>query len=1241
MAWDFRRPARRSRNSFLWQGLVLSAGLLCAYAQPVNAQAIPPGTNLNGVAAPNGGAWTLQGDAFLSNTTTALVTKALPSVFSIVGVPSGSLITLNDGAAHYGRFSTPASSVLNLSNITFSGGLAGGIGADAIGGALRLGANSTLNLSGTVSFSGNEAATDAGAIHSTGSTSIVGNNAELRFLNNTSSRFGGAETAGTLSFSGSFTNIVIDGNTGPAIFASTGVVLDTQTSGALAITNNNGLSTGGGLRAGADGITIRGSYGSILIEGNTADGPFGGGLAASTPGSIAFNATVGSLAIRNNSSTRAGAIGSGGAISFDGSYGTVLITGNTADGGGAMNAPGLISFGANAPTTIGSMLITGNSVTNSGGVLAPGAGISIVPASIGDILISGNQAGINGGAFIANGPIVISNGNPVGSANNLTITANQAGRHGGAIYGNSVGGIALGGNYANIAITSNVAGQNGGALHALGRIAIGDASSNVGSLIISGNSSTTSRGGAAYAGTAIDLAGNYGSVLISGNTAQVHGGAFYSLGNITLAPASGSMDLINNTAVTSFGGFALASGTFSLTSAGPTLIAGNTAGTSGGAIYAGSNLSLTAAGGDITFTGNRQGSSPNAIYFNNDLGTGTATFDVASGRSILFFDPVESNAANGLLSLAKTGPGIISFDGARLANQAERWSRIYGQTIVSGGTFEIANGATYGVLASDVAGVAPTSFTTLAGTALQGGTAAFLRADSVSLAGDLSIAGRQADRSIFTIDTSALALNGGNVRFNTFLNDASVQNTDLLVLNLGTSATTGTASVIVSNVGGLGAVTVGDGIRIVQTSSGTTAGAFQLGRPVVAGPYEYLLYRGSFDGTAPNDWYLRSTAEPEPPAPPTPPAPTPGPSPLPNYRREVSLYSALPAMGLIYGRTIIDSLHERIGEQRPTETAPATEERVILCPDTRRGERCTTRVQVDPAAAASSRSYASLGWGRIIGSHGNRDGGPGGIFRNGPNFDYDIFALQAGIDLYRGWNADGSRDHAGIYGAIGRIQGDVTHYNGIRAGTNTIDGYSLGAYWTHFGPSGWYLDGVVQGTWFDAEADSKRLIKLDRSGFGLAASLEGGYPIALGNGWIIEPQAQLVYQTLLSGSGHDGAALVHFSDVDSLAGRIGARLARTWALDDDDLRAAGRTMTAWLKASLWNEFLGDPKTSFSSATGPVAFRSDLGGAWAELRAGIDAKIAANTALFATAGYSVGFDGRSHAYDGRLGVKVTW
>jgi outer membrane autotransporter protein len=44
---------------------------------------------------------------------------------------------------------------------------------------------------------------------------------------------------------------------------------------------------------------------------------------------------------------------------------------------------------------------------------------------------------------------------------------------------------------------------------------------------------------------------------------------------------------------------------------------------------------------------------------------------------------------------------------------------------------------------------------------------------------------------------------------------------------------------------------------------------------------------------------------------------------------------------------------------------------------------------------------------------------------------------------------------------------------------------------------------------------------LDTEGWGLIASLEGGYPIALPTGWTIEPEAQAVFQRLSFSDGAD------------------------------------------------------------------------------------------------------------------------
>ena len=85
----------------------------------------------------------------------------------------------------------------------------------------------------------------------------------------------------------------------------------------------------------------------------------------------------------------------------------------------------------------------------------------------------------------------------------------------------------------------------------------------------------------------------------------------------------------------------------------------------------------------------------------------------------------------------------------------------------------------------------------------------------------------------------------------------------------------GPTRISVRNAGGAGDLTVGDGILVVEgLNNGATANvphAFGLGAPVVAGPYEYFLFRGGTGAGASDDWFLRNTLGPVPPEPPGPP----------------------------------------------------------------------------------------------------------------------------------------------------------------------------------------------------------------------------------------------------------------------------------------------------------------------------------------------------------------------------------
>lgn len=464
------------------------------------------------------------------------------------------------------------------------------------------------------------------------------------------------------------------------------------------------------------------------------------------------------------------------------------------------------------------------------------------------------------------------------------------------------------------------------------------------------------------------------------------------------------------------------------------------------------------------------------------------------------------------------------------------------------------------------------------------------------------------------------------IGLNTRLNgDASPS--DRLVIDGGSA--TGQSRLAIANAGGRGALTTGNGILVVDAVNGgtTDAGAFALAGTVVAGPYEYSLARGSRDASNAQAWYLRSTLDcsggpsppcpappqptpPEPPVPPGPPSP-PGPAPVPNYRTEVSLYSALPALALRYGWATLGNLHERVGEEE----------------------------QLRDRGDLRGEEALNGSWVRVIGESGDVDGDRRGIYGNGPHYDYDLLALQVGLDAYAEEHEDGQRDHAGLYLGYGRIRSDVTHYNGRDAGHDEIKGTSLGLYWSHFWDGGAYLDAVWQGTWAKATARSTAPLDLKHDGFGWAGSLEGGYPFHRDT-QVFEPQAQVIYQTINHDDSQDGAATIRYRDMDSLAARLGMRWTNTWT-QEPTAQGIRRLLTGWLRLNLWREFRGRPITEFSSADGYVPFQANMRGSWWQLNGGVTWQLDAATSLYANLGYQRGFGRSFDAWDGKVGVRLNW
>ena len=167
---------------------------------------------------------------------------------------------------------------------------------------------------------------------------------------------------------------------------------------------------------------------------------------------------------------------------------------------------------------------------------------------------------------------------------------------------------------------------------------------------------------------------------------------------------------------------------------------------------------------------------------------------------------------------------------------------------------------------------------------------------------------------------------GGQLALQTVLG-ADNSASDKLVVSQGPLK--GTTAISITNLGGTGALTVQDGIEVVQATQGATssAGAFSLAGPVSAGAFDYHLFRGGVTAGTEQNYYLRSTvpAQPTPDTVITPPTPAPGtpalpPNPgstaIPLYRAEVPVYAVLfqAAEQIVQG--MLGTYHERVGDQR-------------------------------------------------------------------------------------------------------------------------------------------------------------------------------------------------------------------------------------------------------------------------------------------------------------------------------------
>ncbi len=540
-------------------------------------------------------------------------------------------------------------------------------------------------------------------------------------------------------------------------------------------------------------------------------------------------------------------------------------------------------------------------------------------------------------------------------------------------------------------------------------------------------------------------------------------------------------------------------------------------------------------------------------------------------------------------NLVKTGTGTLTLTGA---------NSYTGTTTVASGT--LLAGAANTLSAASAHSVASGATLDLAG--------ASQTVASLTNSGTVSLVGTTPGTRLNV--NGAYVGNNGTLRLGTALGDSNSA-TDRLVLNGAGASASGNTTVQVTNLGGLGAQTTGSGIEVVSALNGatttaqTTKSAFTLaGGHVDAGAFEYTLHAADASGAGEN-WYLRS--ETTVPAT-TPVVVTPGtpagaatpatPVTVPTYRAEVPLFSALPQQVRQADWAMLGNLHQRMGDE--------------------------------PVAGAASTGTRNA-WGRVIstGIEVKQQGDAS------PDSKGRLDGFQVGTDLW----ADGNW-HAGIY--VGQLDGDID-VNGFARGVygsvgrNDLRSRYLGAYATWYGANGFYADAVLQA------ADHRYTVQPQGNAFASGkgdsqtASIEVGQSLALGQGWTIEPQLQLIYQRVdLDDVSISGARVQQDSDNGWVA-RAGVRVKGAMSTSLGALQPYGRL----------NLYRASSGTDIARFVGPAAttdIATRTGGTWGEAAAGLTLALNPTWSVYGEVGqmFAVGGDARiKSGVQGSVGVKARW
>ena len=750
----------------------------------------------------------------------------------------------------------------------------------------------------------------------------------------------------------------------------------------------------------------------------------------------------------------------------------------------------------------------------------------------------------------------------------------------------------------------------------------------------------TGSGGFNKAGTgSLTLTGSNtynGGTTISDGTLQLgNGGTTGSIvGDVT---NNGSL-AFNRSDTLLFLGTITGTGALNQVGSGTTVLTGNSTYRGGTSISAGT-LQLGNGGttgsimGDVTNNGKLVFNRSDDVIFPGTISGNGSVTQAGSGMTVL-------NTNNPYTGGTTVAAGVFVVGDASHITAA----------LSGGGNTTVTSGATLGGFGS-VTGSVTNNGTIAVANALArftgSGNGNFTINGSLTNTGLLQIGGQGIGNRL-TVAGNYVGQNG-SIALNTHLAGDGAAS-DRLVISGG--AASGSSSLRITNVGGPGVATVADGIEVVQAMNGATTAtnAFVLAEPVKAGAYSYYLAKGGMSGGTPENWYLRNTVTPTPPVPPvtpttppvppvtpttppvppvtptTPPVPpvTPTTTPevvpptktsvqlptlppytpptstesVPLYRPEVPVYATVASVARQVNIQQLDNFHDRQGEQS------------LL---TENGKL--------PAA-----------WGRVWGSQ-TKQRQDGTV---SPQFDGSMTGIQVGHDLYADTSADGQRNHYGLFAgfahATGKVNGFAMAVQNLDVGNLAIDAYSLGGYWAHVGPNGWYTDAVLMGSSLSADPRSHDGVGAHTHGSAFIGSIEGGLPIPLGTDTTIEPQAQVIWQNQSFNDLNDGISTVSFNNDNTFLARLGVRL-------QSRFETTAAIWQPYLRLNLLRSFGSHDTITFDGATVISSGTNQTAG---QLNAGLVTTINKSTSAFVTATYTTNLSGaQQRILMANAGVRWTW